>query len=1105
MGLLDGTDSFLACDPQVDALPAGLDLGDLTSNATLSEAEVMFLGMLATQLGTTLPMLLHVIFSLLTARVLEGNTSSHGTASAGRCLICHVVSNREQHAAVRGVVGCFDTSVPVVVDFQQGESLARLCKRTCSAFASALSLVTTLPRGSFMTGTVDGAAAEGAVAGAAGDLFERVPHVNIQYAPPTTATAPLMPPVDMLAAGEPDNQEYYGELLRTHPLQRTQQTRWGLLLRVSLPTAARAASSGVTQHGDPGSGSTTAQVQIDSTAKLQIFAECRPLAVVLAFCLPRLIHQLHAAPSPTDADLLDMTDSVIAVARRASTQVCKAMARVTPSRSEEPFIWFKLLERQRRWYVHDAQLQLVRDSQNRFVPTPANPFSFSQLDKLAERSFLDKLNVPQPRLITRIPIDQLRHKLPQFATANQAASFVMKPVGAGHSFGVTIVRQGIDVTRGGVPFDVHAVAAELCDMAAVGGCTHQGQFFPFNFSSVLLEECVVDEMGGKHHATSVQSPHCRAHTLSQILLCLTLLPCCPTLEESMPSDYKVFLLGSALLWVQLHFRERGLAWVAFVDADFKLLEQPAWDPATCWRTHNACVVTDSAMVSARRPTCWTEMISHAQRLGGQLSMFVRLDWYADAIHGPLMGEITLFPHMLQPRSFYSTWANERVRALWRDCDGCAAPGSFFSVASAFRAIGMGVEDNPAQELSEKSLVDAQPQVERARHQGSILAQTERKLANMASETTGLMSFIKVVSNVTSEAPSLLSFVPKVDAPWAFSMAMSTHTSNVHDRVAACPQITFAALRDWIDRFDLSEWNVRPGDRVALLIANGHELAASLLATMARYCAVPLDPGVPPLHLTAEVQARAARALIVLQSTPEAAKVQSAGESAPLGAAVVQLKSSTTQFRLPQLPPSPSESIHTLGRASTVLNGPADLVLLLRTSGTTGAPKSVGFSLRRLLTAGAGIATSLQLTSDDSGVSMLPLHHVGGISCNLVAPLLASSPMRFARSFDASRFFDVLALDVSWIYLVPTLWSLVLQYAVEVSAKAQPHLSFVPHSSHSIGLWTPAHSILALVFHVYSILLYARIGNGSACGLSEMRAARCHTSLPLTCTGSLAKA
>ena len=69
----------------------------------------------------------------------------------------------------------------------------------------------------------------------------------------------------------------------------------------------------------------------------------------------------------------------------------------------------------------------------------------------------------------------------------------------------------------------------------------------------------------------------------------------------------------------------------------------------------------------------------------------------------------------------------------------------------------------------------------------------------------------------------------------------------------------------------------------------------------------------------------------------------------------------------------------------------DDALILHTSGTTGKSKRVPFSLRRLLASGNALAGSLELRESDVGLNMMPLHHVGGITCNLMAPLLSKVP------------------------------------------------------------------------------------------------------------------
>lgn len=872
--------------------PDALDLGERPASAsTLRAAECDALEAMASALDTTLPLMLHALFSALAARLCGDAGALSGEAYM---LLCHVVSNRERGGYLKSLVGCLDTSVPVAVRLREGETLRSLCLRTREAFVDAYPAASHLPRGGWLGG-------EEAVAGPdrAAALFERVAHINILRAS------------GVEAAGEGAAD------IREHPVRRAQKTRWGLLLRVTLPP-----SGGDAWASDP---------DVRDGMRITAYAEHRPLAVAAEYCLVALLRDLLGQPAGRAGDLpvLDCVDRAVGRAAFAAGQLRRTGALVPRSGGGPAFIYEKLVARQKRWYAHDERFALRRDAHNRFVGTTANPFPFTQLDKLEERRYLEALGVPLPRLLHVLPKEGLRETLPILAPT-LPESFVVKPVGAGHSFGVTIVRDGRDLTRNGAPFDAAVVAAELAEMAERGYCRHEGHVFPFNFSSFLVEELVDDELG-----------------------------------FAAATDYKFFHVGGRLLWIQLHFRDAGQGWVAFVDERFDLLAQPAWDPATCWRTHGVLVCTDQAMVAARKPACLSRMLAESQRLAGRMGIFVRLDWYADRARGPLMGEITLFPHMLQPRSFYSAWANGVVADAWRGPDGVA-------VAAA----------------------EASGAVER-------FDPIEAMLGPDATDGPGLEDLLP----------------PTPEAPWSVG-----------------EEVSFGDLRRHVATFDLAPWAAAAGDRVALFVGNGVELAALLLATMNRYVAVPIGSAAPVEMLLSHLGESQVRTLLVVAGTEEARKAQEAAARMP-GLVVVELVrgGSSVLAALPQPPAFPMSAVPTPKR------GPADDVLILRTSGSTGAPKSVCFTLAGLVRSGALIGRSLELGASDRGISMLPLHHVGGIACNLVAPMLAGTPMRFFKAFDPKSFFDALAdgQGASWCYLVPTMWDMVLDYA-----RAHPELQAV---------------------------------------------------------------
>ncbi|WP_171136700.1 AMP-binding protein [Ruegeria sp. HKCCC1038] len=876
--LLDGADIRAERPAPKLSNSLGLSLGDLPTTGVLHGAETHAVEACAQRLETTVPLLLHALSSALITRLTTGAEHSQDRHP----LLCHVISNRHQVPQLKNTVGCLDTSVPVAPFLGVRDTLKAYCASTRHAFTEATKLIPDLPRGSWLN------AQDGVPKGPA--LIERVPHINIVRRPRTES--PDMAALDV----------------REHTVRRAQKPRWGLLLRAELPPSEKYGASLYSE---------TVQ---ETGLRLSAFSEDRDLAIAAHYCLTQCLRSLIAL-TPSELEQLsvhELVERVVENARFASQQVAKAAALVADAPTHQPFIYEKLIERQRRWYVHDDKLRLVRDQDNRFVGTAANPFPFTQLDKLKERTYLESLGVPLPNLLHVLPKADLAQSLPSIAP-ELPCRFVLKPVGAGHSFGVTVVRDGLDLTRNGSPFDVQRVTAELSAMAAQGSCTHEGKVYPFNFSTILIEELVEDACG-----------------------------------FDTPTDYKIFMIGSELLWIQLHFKQDGHTWVAFLDENFQLLAEPAWDPRTCWRTHRALVCMDQKIADARRPECLDDILVESRRLADRMRIFVRLDWYADARRGPLMGEITTFPHMLQPRTFYTAWANYRVRRLWQEPDGVAPETAYGdAVVGRTKAVLNGAPDQPL---------------------------------------------------------GVSAFLPDPDRSlWAKG-----------------DNISFTDLRDYVDKFDLTPWGVAAGARVALVLPNGTTLSGALLAVMNRYVAVPLGADAPAEFLATQLANMEVEAAVVLADTDEAAQLRLVAKQIP-------------HFLVIELGNQPGVALPVpSGKPSEDLSAPAPLrlasepVLLLLTSGTTGAQKTVTFSLEKLMRAGALIAQSLDLAPHETGLSVLPLHHVGGISCNLVAPLLSGASMRFQTGFDPHRFFEELddSDGISWVYMVPTLWNQVLAYASE---------------------------------------------------------------------------
>ena len=95
----------------------------------------------------------------------------------------------------------------------------------------------------------------------------------------------------------------------------------------------------------------------------------------------------------------------------------------------------------------------------------------------------------------------------------------------------------------------------------------------------------------------------------------------------------------------------------------------------------------------------------------------------------------------------------------------------------------------------------------------------------------------------------------------------------------------------------------------------------------------------------------------------------------------------------------------------ITNGPTDVVLLLRTSGTTSRPKIVPLTLGGILRGASSIGQGLGLGPSDRTLNVMPLTHIGGISSSLLATLLTGGTVRCTPGFDPGRF-------ATWIASAP---------------------------------------------------------------------------------------
>ncbi|KAL2170340.1 hypothetical protein VTG60DRAFT_4926 [Thermothelomyces hinnuleus] len=107
--------------------------------------------------------------------------------------------------------------------------------------------------------------------------------------------------------------------------------------------------------------------------------------------------------------------------------------------------------------------------------------------------------------------------------------------------------------------------------------------------------------------------------------------------------------------------------------------------------------------------------------------------------------------------------------------------------------------------------------------------------------------------------------------------------------------------------------------------------------------------------------------------------------------------------------------------------PDDIALVLHTSGTTSRPKVVPLSHRNLTRTMHNIQQTYQLTPSDRTMLVMPLFHVHGLLCGLLAPLLSGGSMIVPTKFSASDFWrDFITHKANWYTAVPTIHQILLK-------------------------------------------------------------------------------
>jgi len=259
-------------------------------------------------------------------------------------------------------------------------------------------------------------------------------------------------------------------------------------------------------------------------------------------------------------------------------------------------------------------------------------------------------------------------------------------------------------------------------------------------------------------------------------------------------------------------------------------------------------------------------------------------------------------------------------------------------------------------------------------------------------------------------------------------------------------LTYQALRTLVAdvRQALETRGIGPGDRVAIVLDNGPEMAAAFLTVASAATAAPLNPGYRADEFEFYLTDLRAKLLIVARGKDSPSVEVATRLGVPIARLVPHPERGAGTFTLEfATDAAPS------GTRPPVT--PDDIALVLHTSGTTSRPKIVPLAHRNVCASARNIAASLALTSEDRNLVIMPLFHIHGLMAALLAPLSVGGEVYCSTGFNALKFFGWMdEVKPTWYTGVPTMHQAILLRAPGNAEVVRNHrLRFIRSSSSSM--------------------------------------------------------
>ncbi|KAH7148406.1 hypothetical protein EDB81DRAFT_462010 [Dactylonectria macrodidyma] len=240
-------------------------------------------------------------------------------------------------------------------------------------------------------------------------------------------------------------------------------------------------------------------------------------------------------------------------------------------------------------------------------------------------------------------------------------------------------------------------------------------------------------------------------------------------------------------------------------------------------------------------------------------------------------------------------------------------------------------------------------------------------------------------------------------------------------------VTYAALNSQVAAFQskLAGLGITTGAPVSIALVNSYEFIVSFLAaSWQRGIAAPLNPAYKQDEFEFYID-DVKSAMVLVPKGAWAAGAPSVKAAQKFNAAVAECYWDAAKGEVVL---DVKDLGGLKGKKEKVLRAePDDTALILHTSGTTSRPKVVPLSHRNLARTMHNIEQTYQLTSKDRTMLVMPLFHVHGLLCGLLAPLHTGGSMVVPPKFSATEFWvDFVAHEANWYTAVPTIHQILLK-------------------------------------------------------------------------------